>query len=300
MTEPGLPPADGLPAALLDLGVPHLDINQLVAVRTRLARDRGLRRIFEEALEPQSAAVGTLGRPAGLPPHWPEADGAVGRYLPALLFVALAPRVLAWHRTLGIPPEVSRSTLADLGRQLTVYRRRHAEGGLGAVSWLTLPFRGELYQLGRLQFQRYRLRAEEAPAGGAPAAGEWCLNLHVPDFCGPLGPGACDRSLAAARAFFPRYFPAEPYRAACIFSWLLDGQLARYLPEDANIVRFQRRFRPLRPNGAPSDDDPLRFVFDDPGVPPARLPRDTALRRALADHLCSGGHWYVGSGWFPL
>ncbi|PBC71420.1 hypothetical protein BX265_6020 [Streptomyces sp. TLI_235] len=306
MTDPDLPApadlpsADDLPQALLDLGVPHIDINPLVAARTRLARDPGLRRVFARAAGEQSAAVGTVGRPAGLPPQWPDAPGEVGRLLPALLFTALAPQARAWHRSRGVPPEVSRATLADLGRQLTVHRRRHGTPGLGSANWLTLHLRGELFQLGRLQFQRHRLRPQEAVDAAAPAAGTWCLVLHVPDFCGPLTPRACDASLDRARAFFALHFPAEPYRTACIFSWLLDGQLADRLPAEANIVRFQRRFRPLRPDRGPSDAEPLGFVFTDPELPPERLPRETALQRALADHLRAGGHWYVGSGWCPL
>ena len=118
----------------------------------------------------------------------------------------------------------------------------------------------------------------------------------MPDFSGPLTPRACERSLALAREFFPRHYPDEPYRIVCISSWLLDPQLGEYLAEDANIVRFQQRFQPLKPAGAPEDDEAIGFVFGDPHLPLDRLPRDTALQRALADHLRAGGHWYVGNG----
>ncbi|MER7701425.1 acyltransferase domain-containing protein [Kitasatospora sp. NPDC097605] len=297
--DPYLPADEELAEALLALAVPFEEVNGLLAARAGLARDAGLRALFEEALHTQARAVGTLGEPSGLDRDWP-AGVADGAGLATLLFVALAPCTRAHHRALGVPPEVTRSTLADLGRQLVVSRwRGHA--GLGNPRWLTLHFRGELFQLGRLQFQRRRPAGADAAA--AAVGGEWSLQVHIPDHCGPLSPEACERALDRARAFFPRHFPGEPYRSAHVFSWLLDPQLAAYLPEGSNIIRFQRRFAPLvRPDQppVPEDPNPLRYVFGDVERPLESLPRDTAVQRALVDHLRAGGHWYVCGGRLAL
>ncbi|MGW6916371.1 acyltransferase domain-containing protein [Kitasatospora sp. NPDC054939] len=297
-----LPGSDELPSALIDLGVPFEDVNRLVALHGRLAADRELRSAFEHAVAAQAAVIGTHHLPSGLPVTWPDGvSEADGRRLTVLLFVALAPHTRAYHEARGIPSTVSRQTLADLGRQLAVGRRRGTVGGLGTGSWLTLHFRGELYQLGRLQFQRRHLRKKAAEAARAAGFGAWSLELHVPDFHGPLDPASCDRSLALAREFFARHWPDEPYDTASISSWLLDPQLARYLPPDSNILRFQQRFTFL--DGGPDEPDdaePLRYVFGDPDRPVESLPRDTSVQRAVVDHLRAGGHWYVVSGWFPL
>ncbi|WP_244215723.1 acyltransferase domain-containing protein [Kitasatospora purpeofusca] len=298
---PPLPSDEELVEALRGLAVPFEEVNGLLAARTRLDRDRGLRTFFEEMLRTQAAAVGTLGQPAGLDRDW-AAGTAGGAGLATLLFVALAPLARAHHRALGIPAEVTGSTLADLGRQLAVSRWR-GRSGLGNARWLTLHFRGELFQLGRLQFQRTRLAAEDIPATGTGGADAWSLQLHIPDHCGPLSPAACDRALDRAREFFPRHFPGEPYRSCHIFSWLLDPQLADHLPAGSNIVRFQRRFSPLeRPDrpSVPEDTNPLKFVFGDVERPLDSLPRDTAVQRALVDHLRAGGHWYVRGGRLPF
>lgn len=294
-----LPDTERLPEALLELAVPFDEVNAVLAARTALARDRGLRTAFDEVLREQSAAVGTVGRPSGFTGGRPAGFDGPGHLL-TLLFVALAPHTRAFHRALGISPAVTRTTLADLGRQLVVSRWRGHPGGLGNPAWLTLHFRGELYQLGRLQFQRKRLTGPDAEAAAEAGFGPRCLQLHIPDHCGPLSPEACDRALARARGFFARHFPGEPYPAACVFSWLLDPQLGRYLPADSNIVRFQQRFTPLRSPGEPEDDNPLRYVFGDAGQPLDSLPRDTPLQRALIDHLRAGGHWYVAGGWLRL
>ncbi|MCQ9136564.1 acyltransferase domain-containing protein, partial [Streptomyces hilarionis] len=256
---------------------------------------------------------------------------ATARFFPLYVFVAALPHIRAHHRERDIPDEVSRHTLADVGRCVAWHRRWHGTGGLLIPEWLTLHFHGELYQLGRLQFQRSRVGARTgasiAAAGLPHGPGDAALSLHIPDFMGPLTPQAVERSLALARAFFARHYPEETYSVATCSSWLLDPQLKRHLPADSNIVRFQERFHlvrpPTAPGGAatselsataddsgtsavpevpavPDDMEPVRFVFGTTDVPLDRLPRRTVLQRAVLDHLREGGHWYVGRGWLEL
>ncbi|WP_200305146.1 acyltransferase domain-containing protein [Streptomyces adelaidensis] len=299
--EARLPDASDLPDILLDLAVPYEDVNDLVALRRTLADDEGATRLLGQCVDGLVRDLGKIGKGLKILPFPPE-SGPLGRYFPVFVFVAALPYVRAYHRERGIPDDVSRRALADLGRGLVLYRRRYGVGGLMAPTWFSLHFHGELFQLGRLQFQRTRLGGREgvAPAasGLALGPGEPCLDLHIPDYAGPLTPQACDRSLALARDFFPRHFPEERYTAACCHSWLLDPQLKRYLPADSNIVRFQERFRVGCGNGDPEDDLPVRFVFGDPDLPVETLPRRTSLERAVGDHLRAGGHWYSGHGWF--
>jgi hypothetical protein len=162
----------------------------------------------------------------------------------------------------------------------------HREGWPVMQSWLTLHARGGLFELGRLQHHR-----------GATA-----ISLHIPE-AGPMTPEAVTASLDEARAFFPRHFPDEHYTAFSCGSWLLDPQLREYLPEDSNIVRFQRRFE-LEPYEAPegldADVEVLRFVFRSLTTPLDQLPRRTALQRAVVDHLKAGRSWRWRRGHFPI
>jgi hypothetical protein len=298
-----LPDADELAEVLLDLAVPHEDIDELVRMGRRVMDDPELLRFLEASVETLVRDMGEIRGTVDVPElDW--ASGALRRCFPVYVFVAALPHARAHHRERGIPADVSRRTLADLGRNMAVYRRRHGRAGVEALRWLTHHFRGELYQLGRLQFERARHGERTARALAAAgldvALGAPCLNLHVPDFLGPLSPAACDRSLALAGEFFARYYPEERYRAVLCHSWLLDPQLKRYLSEDSNIVRFQERFRVAREGTEPSDMEPVRFVFGDPELEVESLPRRTSVERAVGDHLRAGGHWYMGHGWFPL
>ncbi|WAZ21019.1 acyltransferase domain-containing protein [Streptomyces cinnabarinus] len=289
-----LPDADELPEVLIDLAVPHEDIEVLVRMRRRVTDDPELRRLLEASVEELVRDIGQVGARVELPElDWPA--GPLQRCFPVYVFVAALPHTRAYHRERGVPAEVTRRTLADLGRNMAVHRRRYDRAGVQAPRWLTHHFRGELYQLGRLQFERTRAGKWLDAAPDTP-----CLNLHIPDFHGPLTPAAVDRSLALAREFFTRHFPEERYSAATCHSWLLDPQLKRYLPADSNIVRFQERFRVGHEDAEEADTEPVQFVFGDPELPIEGLPRRTAVERAVGDHLRAGGHWYIGHGWFPF
>ncbi|MCD9874024.1 acyltransferase domain-containing protein [Streptomyces guryensis] len=298
-----LPHADELAEVLLDLAVPHEDINQLVRMGRRVTDDPELLRVLEASVEELVRGMGEIGTAVDLPQlDW--ASGPLQRCFPVYVFVAALPYTRAYHRARGVPDEISRRTLADLGRNMAVHRRRHHRAGVQAPWWLTHHFRGELYQLGRLQFERARHGQRTsrvlAAAGLDVAPGTPCLNIHIPDYLGPLSPAACERSLALAAEFFGLHHPEEKYRAALCHSWLLDAQLKEYLPADSNIVRFQDRFRVAREDREPADQEPVQFVFGDPELPVESLPRRTAVERAVGDHLRAGRHWYIGHGWFPL
>lgn len=219
-------------------------------------------------------------------PELPRERGPAWQHLYVYAYLALIDPVTGYHRDHGIPEAVSWATLADLGRNLAVDRRMRREGWPVMQSWLTLHARGGLYQLGRLQYQR----------------GDTALSLHIPE-AGPLTPEAVTASLDQAREFFPRHFPDEPYPTFACGSWLLDPQLREYLPEDSNIIRFQRRFE-LEPYEEPEGLDPdvevLRFVFRSLTTPLDQLPRRTVLQRAAADHLAAGRHWHWRRGHFPV
>jgi hypothetical protein len=225
------------------------------------------------------------------------------------VFLAAVEEIRGWHAAQGVPDQVSWDTLADLGRHMRLYRRT-GHVGLDVPWWIGLHFRGALFELGRLQFNPYRLRMGEAgplfwydaaqseALGDGFRRGDRVLGVHIPE-AGPLDPAACDASFQAARHFFAEHLPAYASRVATCTSWLLDDQLLEYLPPESNIVRFQRRFE-LVPGARDADGSIVHFVFGrDPSALDQVVPR-TTLERAIVHHLRQGRHWRLRTGWLQL
>jgi hypothetical protein len=142
---------------------------------------------------------------------------------------------------------------------------------------------------------------EEAAAqfGTGHRKGAAALSLHIPAL-GPLTPEACSESLYRMQTAFNKIRPGGPPRIATCTSWMLDEQLAEYLPSDSNILAFQRRFT-LVPGARDNDDWILRVVFgtEHPKELDA-LPQRTRLERAVVNHLRQGLHWRMRTGWLQF
>ena len=71
----------------------------------------------------------------------------------AYLFLACTERIKAWYDRRGIPPEIFRETMGDLERWMRTHRDKTGHWGFSEHKWLVQHFSGNLFQLGRLQFQ---------------------------------------------------------------------------------------------------------------------------------------------------
>lgn len=112
-----------------------------------------------------------------------------------------------------------------------------------------------------------------------------------------MTPESCQASMHEALEFFPRHFPGRPFVGFACSSWILNPQLESIYRPDSNMVLWQRELYlyPTR-SGVRSG---LHFVFGTQDVDLATAPRDTSLRRALLDHLTTGGV-LRGGGMFML
>ena len=223
--------------------------------------------------------------------RWAGYDPAGDPYgtgvLPLLALVVTAGDLTGFHRSHGVPAEVTAQTLTELGQQVWVHRLTFDELGLHTYGWLPVTWSGSLYWLGRLQFNLQRLE------------GGWVCSTHIPR-SGPLEPAAVDRSFAAAARFFPEHFADRPVSDFWCSSWLLDPTLAQALDPASNMARFQARWR-LYGEPMPADEDAIFFTFARRGdVDLDALPRDTSLQRVIVDRLRGGGHWSSRNGLIPL
>lgn len=299
---PVLPP-DGEAARLLDrLGVDPDDAAGTLAARPDPVAHPVLWWVLDRAYHDMLAHMGTPAPDNGFGgwPALPVEAGPVGRHLYVWLYLAILPRVRQYHAERGIPDDISWRILSDLGKSMSGDRILSGMGGLDVQWSLPLIFRGVFYRLGRLAFN-----STTCPTGQPLRTGEIALNTHIPSD-DRLYPPACDESFVMARKFFSEHFPQKPVVFTC-HSWLMDDQLAEYLPADSNLVRFQRRFRLLPTRHEISDRVILQLVFqrryEEAQIPEsvlADLPQNTTLQRAYVRHLRSGRRWYARTGWVPL
>jgi hypothetical protein len=242
--------------------------------------------------------------PVFVRPRWPSlelADDALAPYVYVVAFLLAVPGIERWYRDRGVDDSIMWRTLSDLGVRMRIRARTRGRPGLDTEQrWLTQHFTAQLFQLGRLQFNRdgWYYAPELAPLVPLTASGARAVGVHIPEG-GPLDPASCDASFAAAVQFFRRYFGSDGFGVAVCTSWLLDEQLAGYLPADSNIVRFQRRFRTL-PRSTPGYEDVRRFVFDERDPLHPDVAARTQLQRAVVEHLRAGGEWRVRTGWVEL
>jgi GNAT-like C-terminal domain/N-acyltransferase N-terminal domain len=268
-------------ADLLALTVPHEDIDEVLALSRTIDR-----RLLEPYVSSLLDHMGSFQRPPRLEPLAGQHP-----FFYVMVFLEVLPHVREYHRAHGISETDSRVILADLGRHLAGHRHRFGRPGVDPPNWLNFAFRGMIYQLGRLQFERVPIdeqMSQSMTALGYPCAPtDLALSVHIPDFCGPLEPQAVDDALRLAVGFFDRHFPSERYDFAICHSWLLVPQLAAHLRPESNIMRFQHRFMPAY--ASENNDTFLRFVYP-----------DTRLRAIVQERIGQGESWLAGSGFLRL
>ena len=269
-------------ATALELAAPADQVDDALAW---LAAHPEVEPALERQLGRLVAAIGTLEVP-----DWPTDLAADTERFQLLALLAAVPATRAWYSAHSVPPDVARDSLGDLPEKLRNY-------GITAtgVDWLTMIVTARVFVLGRLQFEP---RATVRGTGGEQAVG-----VHIPEL-GPLDAAACDASFARASAFFASVLGDTTTRTFVCESWLMDDQLAHYLPADSNILRFQRRFELVdtpetdapRENVTHGDTAVAKFVFRRPlGELPTITPA-SRLQRAVLDHLAAGGHWRERTG----
>jgi hypothetical protein len=264
-------------------------------------------RLLASLLDCVEAARGKIDAPI---PMWRDLDelGVSGRLFYFYLFALSDEGARTFLSGEGAPESVIDLTFDVLARHCATRQRKWGSIGVDAGWWMLPVLRGEMVQIGSLQFHRVTLGVGTlSPASwfGDDAAfdvgfrrGDASLGLHIPQGV-DLSPDALDVTMSEARDVLARLWPVHQRRLATCQTWLLDERLRTYLDANSNIVRFQERFN-LPSLWYEDDEDVLDFVFQSPNTPLGELPRSTTLQRAIIDVIGHGGHWRNCTGWFDF
>ena len=122
--------------------------------------------------------------------------------------------------------------------------------------------------------------------------GDDVLSMHIPSG-GGMTPELVRDSIHRAIPFFDRHYPDKHVKAIVCSSWIFSNQLSECLPPASNILALQRMVH-LVPISSSSSSG-LWFVFlVQPPLDVEALPRDTSMRRAIADWLAAGNVFHLG------
>lgn len=222
--------------------------------------------------------------------------------LNAVTFMVIAcscKRMEEEYRLRGYDPRMFEDFLKDLACKVGECHRWFGEWGYMKLTyWYPLFFRFELFAIGRFQYQIYKRPDEDRPitVGGHTVQPEDMVYfIHIPGI-GPLTEDVRMDSYRRAYDFFKEDFGDKP----CVFyctSWLLYERNREFMSPTSNIVAFMNDFKIVKSFEVPVQK--YWWVFDRPYEGDASvLPRDTSLRRGLADWLANGGIPGGGDGYF--
>ena len=125
--------------------------------------------------------------------------------------------------------------------------------------------------------------------------GEPTLEMHIPEG-GRMTVKACGDSMRRACTFFDRFFPEQRCRSIASRSWIFNNLFEEIRLSSTNLVDFQRELYlyPTPSNGK----EGWWFIFMQNDIDPKTAPRDTSLRRGVADFLAEGREWRGGGMFF--
>lgn len=173
------------------------------------------------------------------------------------------------YRQLAIPDEIFLATMDCFPRFVKEHLVSFGCYGFDRDFWTVHQLSAVLFRVGLLEFE---LREKD-------------VSLHIPSGA-HLQPEAVTASLAAGNRMIAEFFPRWDALPRVCHSWLLSPTLLELLPENSNILQFQKRFS-ITPTGL-EDRDFLLWAFQNRDIPYAELPENTSLQRKLKAHLLQG------------
>lgn len=204
-------------------------------------------------------------------------------------YLRLACETYDMYQEKHIEDQVFDQTFYDITIWCEECYKKHNVYGLEEVWWIAQSVQMKLFRLGRLQFEPVILEADIYDGDTIlESRGKEALNVHIP--AGePLDYDACVDSFKRAEEFF-----SEKEQVYVCDSWLLSSNLKDLLPEDSNIIRFQKLFHIWKVH--------YRFpqaeqrIFGEIKEEKSQYPEKTRLQKKAKRYLQTGKRIGIGVG----
>lgn len=225
-----------------------------------------------------------------------ESSG-VHKYAAAMLILMLACEKLEKkYAEAGYTDEMFVNSMTDLRCKLVEYHNSYGFWGTDSA-WHTRFYRMTCFGLGRFQFEKREFKNKcSGIAGNFVKEGDTVLNFHIPSTGESLTEEIRFASYKKAKEFF---FPNsdKPTPFVC-HSWLLWPGYEECLKNNKNTMAFRHDFTIVDASESQRFSDGWRVFGPKAWGDVSEWPRDTSMRRALAEYTEQGGTHGSGYGLF--
>ncbi len=184
--------------------------------------------------------------------------------------------------------------------------------GLENINWLKNHINFELFKIGRLQYQLFKLNNPRLNYNKLPVSyGENVIYVHIPQG-EKLDYNACLNSLSLSDIFFNKYFSEFNYNYYFCESWLLFDGNKFFMDKDSNILKFAGLFNVHYSINDEKQEFERIFGFDKNirkierrrrlyknKSDINRLPEFTSLQKNAKEYLINNGRFGEGIGTIP-
>jgi len=196
----------------------------------------------------------------------------------------------AYYREKGISEEIFYSTMQDIA----VWCENNGNKGLKNYHWIKNHLNGELFRIGRLQYQLYPCKNKTLDYKRLPFDyGDNLIYIHIPQG-EKLIYSDCTKSLAEANIFFKAYFPDFEYQFYFCESWLLFQENFAFMDTSSNILQFQSLFELVY--SAADDRQAIERIFKKRRLFKSNYPENTTLQRNAKRYMLDGNKLGIGIG----
>lgn len=206
------------------------------------------------------------------------------------------------YTLLGLGDKLFYDTFADLRYKLIECINNKGVPGTFVASWFDGFFRLDRIAYGRFQFEVCNFSGDKPftlKCGKVINPGDIYINMHIPSSGVPLTDEVRLASYKKAYERVKHFFDDGVVIFGC-GSWLLYPRHREFLPDRLNIRRFMDDFEIVNWRERKDFHDGWRVFGKDAKLPPEKLPKDTALKKAYAEWLCAGNKPGDGFGLFAF
>jgi hypothetical protein len=200
------------------------------------------------------------------------------------------------YKSNHIDEQIFWDTMEDLRYKLIECHDVMGVWGTFVAGWYADFLNMKRFALGRFQYEE-RLFEEETynKNGKVVNKGDRVYNFHIPSSGKPFDTAARIASYRKAYEFFGFTEKGGNMVLVCN-SWLLYKGLEKILPDNSRILDFIRDFDIVSSIDSDNFGDNWRIFGKYHKMPLEQLPKDTTLRKAVAEHLLAGGKMGTGFG----